>query len=145
MPQRLQSLRCPSAHPDMPEAQVLGVVSRNADQPRLVYLNERVPAVREILTQAAPAASGEIFRLSAPCEQSKCIHFDGAHCQLAARIVEILPQVTEKLPPCTIRRTCRWYQQEGPAACFRCPQVVTLNVQVDERMKRVAGSPPRPG
>jgi hypothetical protein len=70
------------------------------------------------------------------------VHFDGARCQLAARIVEMLPEVTESLPPCTIQPTCRWYRQEGRAACFRCPQVVTLNVQVDDRMKRVAGTPP---
>lgn len=142
MAQRLEPLRCPSAQPGMPQAEVLGVISRNADEPRVVYLNERILAAPEILAQAAPAAPGEIFRLSAQCEQSKCIHFDEGRCQLAARIVEMLPEVTETLPPCTIRRTCRWYQQEGRAACVRCPQVVTLNVQVEERVKRVAGTPP---
>jgi hypothetical protein len=74
VPQRLdQPLRCPSAQPGMPEAQILGVVSRDADEPRLAYLNERIPATPELLAQAAPAAPGEVFRLAARCEQSKCI------------------------------------------------------------------------
>ena len=127
MPQPLDPpLRCPSAQPGMPDAQILGIISRDADGPRLAYLNERIPATPELLAQAAPADPREIFRLAARCEQSKCVHFDGARCQLATRIVEMLPEVTGSLPPCTIRRTCRWYQQEGRAACFRCPQVVTL-------------------
>jgi hypothetical protein len=138
-------LRCPSAQPGMADAQILGVVSRDSGEPRLAYLNERIPAAPELLAQAAPADPREIFRLAARCEQSKCVHFDGARCQLATRIVEMLPEVTGSLPPCTIRRTCRWYQQEGRAACFRCPQVVTFNLQVDERMKRVAGVPPAAG
>jgi hypothetical protein len=35
--------------------------------------------------------------------------------------------VSESLPPCPIRRECRWWQQEGKAACMRCPQIITDN------------------
>jgi hypothetical protein len=137
-----RALNCPSAQPGMPDAQILGVVSGTVDEPRLAYLNERVPVTAEILEQASPAAPGEIFRVAARCEESKCIHFDGAHCQLAVRIVKMLPEVTESLPPCTIRPTCRWHQQEGRAACLRCPQIVTLNNNVDERLNLVANAMP---
>jgi hypothetical protein len=41
------------------------------------------------------------------------------------RVVEKLPAVAEDLPPCSIRRNCRWWQQEGKAACQRCPQIIT--------------------
>jgi uncharacterized paraquat-inducible protein A len=54
------------------------------------------------------------------------------------RIVEQLPTVTEALPPCAIRRDCRWWQQEGKAACMRCPQVVTDNYNASEQMRQAA-------
>jgi hypothetical protein len=136
-----EALLCPSAQPQMPDAQVLGVVSGGAGRPLVTYLSERVAATPELLAQAAPAAPGEVFRLAARCETSRCIHFDGQQCRLATRIVAMLPEVAENLPPCIIRKTCRWYRQEGRAACARCPQVVTRNDHPDERLKNVAGMP----
>jgi hypothetical protein len=135
-------LRCPSAQPGMADAQILGVVSGGAEEPRIAYLRDVVPATPEILDMAAPVAPTEVFRLAARCEEAKCTHFDGERCQLAVRIVAMLPEVTERLPPCMIRPTCRWYKQEGRSACLRCPQIVTLDVAADERRKRVAGALP---
>jgi hypothetical protein len=136
-----EALLCPSAQPEMADAQILGVISAGTDEPRVAYLNERVAVTPELLAQAAPAAPGEIFRLAARCETSRCTHFDGQQCRLATRIVEMLPEVADNLPPCIIRRSCRWYRQEGRAACARCPQVVTRNDYPDERLKNVAGMP----
>ena len=136
-----QPLRCPSAQPDMPEAQILGVVRSDTDEPRIAYLNEYVPATADILAEAAPVLPGQVLRLAARCETAKCTHFDGERCQLAVRIVDMLAPVTDHLPPCMIRKTCRWYAQEGRAACLRCPQVLTANTRDDEVVKRVAGAP----
>jgi hypothetical protein len=145
MSRRLEeALLCPSAQPEMPDAQILGVVSDDGNGPQVAYLRERVAATPDLLAQAAPAAPGEVFRLAARCETSKCTHFDGDRCQLATRIVAMLPEVAENLPPCIIRRSCRWYRQEGRAACNRCPQVVTRHDAPDEYLKKVAGVPPPP-
>ena len=145
MPSRSdEALLCPSAQPEMPDAQILGVVSAGTDEPRVVYLSERVAATPELLAQAAPAAPAEVFRLAARCETSRCTHFDGHQCRLATRVVEMLPEVADNLPPCIIRRSCRWYRQEGRAACARCPQIVTRNDHPDERLKNVAGMPVAP-
>ena len=130
---------CPSAQPGMADVRILGVAAGSSDQPRLAYLNEVVAATPEILAQAAPLNPSEIFRLAARCEASRCTHFDGERCQLATRVVKLLPQVAEKLPPCTIRPTCRWHQQEGAAACYRCPQVVTANSGASGLLQEVAG------
>jgi hypothetical protein len=135
------ALKCPSAQPGMGEVGVLGVVARDGAAPRLAYLEERVPVTPEILAAAAPAAVAEVFRLSARCEESKCTHFDGARCQLAVRITQMMPEVTATLPPCNIRRECRWFRQEGRAACLRCPQIVTGNPEANDRLKVVAGMP----
>jgi len=104
----------------MGDVQVLGVVSRDAEKPTLAYLDEPVTPNEEMLDLAAPLAISHVFRLSARCEESKCTHFDGARCQLAVRIAKLLPEVVDSLPACTIRPECRWFRQEGRAACLRC-------------------------
>ena len=134
------TLRCPSAQPGMADAQVLGVVSREGVEPRVEYVGGRVPATDAVLGLAAPRPPTEIFRLSARCEERRCTHFDGERCQLAVRIVGMLPEVTAWLPACNIRRGCRWYAQEGSAACLRCPQVVTSNAAASDLVATVAGA-----
>jgi hypothetical protein len=136
-----RALKCPSAQPGMGEVQVLGVVSRDAEAPRLAYLDQPMAATPEILELAAPVAVSEIFRLSARCEETKCMHFDGSRCQLAVRIAKLLPEAVDTLPACNIRPDCRWFRQEGRAACLRCPQIVTGNAEADDLLQRVAGMP----
>jgi hypothetical protein len=46
-----------------------------------------------------------------------------------------------QVPACNIRRDCRWFRQEGRAACQRCPQIATGNPEADERLKEFAGMP----
>jgi hypothetical protein len=133
-----KALLCPSAQPDMEGSRVLGVVGGTAEAPQLAYLNEHLGVSEEILASTAPVNPTQVFRFAARCEEKACRHFDGAKCQLATRIVQILPAVAEALPACLIRPTCRWYQQEGRAACMRCPQVVTERYEPPEDYKRAA-------
>jgi hypothetical protein len=134
---------CPSAQPDMENCRVLGVVQPAENgKSMMVYLNQILPATREVLAMAAPAQPTAIFRLAATCEESKCSHFDGKDCRLATRIVERMPEVVDVLPPCVIRKDCRWYFQEGGAACKRCPQVTTVNYEASEELQEIAGVGP---
>jgi hypothetical protein len=132
---------CPSAQPGMDQCRILGVVRRDGPAPMLEYLNQHVPAGEEVLAMAAPLKPTEVFRLAATCEEHKCPHFDGTDCRLASRIVQILPAVVDALPPCIIRKECRWYSQEGAAACKRCPEVTTVNYDLSPRMREVSGLP----
>lgn len=119
-------LSCPSAQPDMPGAQVLGVVERDAGgAPRLAYAAGHVPVTDAVLAATGPVPPTLVYRFAAGCAESKCQHFDGSACQLAARIARQLGPEVSALPACAIRKTCRWHAQEGAAACHRCPQVVT--------------------
>jgi hypothetical protein len=136
-----QPLKCPSAQPGMGDVQILGVISRDAEVPRLAYLDEAMPASPATLELAAPLDVSQVFRLSARCEEKKCTHFDGRDCQLAVRIAKLLPEVVDHLPPCNIRPDCRWFRQEGRAACVRCPQIVTGTHEADELLQQVAGVP----
>jgi hypothetical protein len=131
-------LLCPSAQPGMEGSRVLGVVSGTPESPMLAYLNERLDVSTELLASVAPAKPTQVFRFAAQCEEKGCCHFDGVNCRLATRIVQILPAVTEALPACLIRPDCRWYKQEGRAACMRCPQVVTETYKPGEDYRRAA-------
>ena len=128
----LEPLLCPSAQPEMKASRVIGLMEGTPEAPRLSYLDEPQAVTPELLALAAPLKPPEVFRFAAVCEESHCVHFDGKDCKLATRIVNILPAVTERLPTCRIRPECRWYQQEGKAACLRCPQVVTQDFSPTE-------------
>jgi hypothetical protein len=132
---------CPSAQPGMDQCRVLGVVCRDGQTPMLQYLNQPLLATPGVLATAAPLKPTEVFRLAATCAEHSCPHFDGADCRLAARIVRILPAAVDALPACLIRKDCRWYSQEGGAACKRCPAVTTVSYDLSPQSLEVSGLP----
>lgn len=133
-----RTLRCPSAQPGMAGLEVLGVQSGDEINPDVTYLNQRLAATEDILAMAAPVPASSVFRLSANCEQERCAHFDGHKCQLASRIVTKMARAVSKLPPCNIRKECRWFAQEGRSACYRCPNVSTLHVEPSVETAQIA-------
>jgi len=132
---------CPSAQPGMHQCRVLGVVEQQSETspPRIVYLNQILPATDDVLALSAPLKPTEVFRLSATCAEHKCPHFNGTDCRLATRVVEMLPPVVDCLPPCIIRKDCRWFSQEGAAACYRCPEITTVTYELSATTRAVSG------
>lgn len=116
---------CPSARPEGKNSAVFGVVAGTVDKPHVNYFRQPQPVTDELSLVTSPVKPTEVFRISAECTNNGCKHFDGQNCRLATRIANQLPVVTETLPPCPIRRDCRWWQQEGKSACMRCPQIIT--------------------
>jgi hypothetical protein len=133
-----QNTLCPSARPESANGVVFGIALGTATEPRISYLKKPLPITEELMAKAAPVTPSEIFRTAASCAESACQHFNGKDCRLVMRIVDKLPTVTSDLPPCSIRRDCRWWQQEGKAACMRCPQVVTDNYAPSEEFYQAA-------
>jgi hypothetical protein len=138
-----EALLCPSAQPEMLGSIIFGVVGGTVDEPRIGYLTDLQPVTPEVLALAREVKPTEVFRIAAPCANSGCTHFDGVGCRLAERVAQLLPRVTDKLPFCKIRRDCRWWRQEGVAACRRCPQVVTEVYWPTDLQMDVAGSDAR--
>lgn len=116
---------CPSAAPEMRGSRLLGVVLGNAGEPRVAYLRESYVIDISCLKLPEEVSPAQVFRFAAPCAGDRCRHFDGSTCTLARRIVESLPVVTEDLPICWARPSCRWWLQEGREACVRCPEIAT--------------------
>ena len=131
-------LRCPSAPWETSNAVVLGVVLGTVPEPRVTLLADPIPVDTGVIALAGEAPPTKVFRFAAACATHECRHFHSEKCQLAERIVANLPEVVSSLPPCRIRPTCRWWQQEGRAACVRCPQIVTYQDNPDERMRAAA-------
>lgn len=128
---------CPSANHKEVGAVLFAVVAGTPEKPEVAYLDATQPITAEILEMAGTVEPTEVFRFAAPCSKTGCQHFNGeqSSCQLAAKVVKLLPAAVNKLAPCPIRKTCRWWQQEGVAGCQRCPQVVTLNYAPSEAMR----------
>ena len=131
---------CPSAPPDVAGSIVIGVVGGTAEQPRVSYLAEPQPVTDAVLALADPVEPIEVFRFAAPCAQGACQYFDGSRCRLATRVVELLPATVQLMPPCRLRPSCRWWRQEGAAACLRCPQIVTKHHRPSDAVRRAAAA-----
>src|SRR5947209_20136313 len=134
---------CPSTGPDREGCVAFGVIGGTASEPRLRHLERPLPVTPELLSLSGPVRPTEVFRFAAPCARGECPNFRDDHCGLVTRIVRLLPAVVEAPPPCQIRPHCRWWHDEGIAACLRCPQVVTDNYNPSEAM-RLASDPSTP-
>jgi hypothetical protein len=79
------------------------------------------------------------FRFAAPCAAQGCGHWQAGgsgeasgQCGLIGRIRDHVaasgaaPDAPPGLQPCAIRARCRWWQQDGAAACAVCT-LVTYN------------------
>jgi hypothetical protein len=131
---------CPSSQADTEGAKVFGVVSGNLDTGMSVgYLTDAQPVTPDVVAASGAVKPSEVMRIASPCMGGGCVHFDGQNCQIAARMAALLDPVVRSLPRCAIRPTCRWFRQEGPAACVRCPQVVTDVRASTELQRQVAG------
>jgi len=104
-----KSTLCPSARENSPDSVIFGIAAGTVEEPRVAYLPEIQPVTDELLALAEPVTPTEVFRFAASCAEDKCAHFDGVNCRLAQRIVQGLPEVTDTLPPCRIRQSCRWW------------------------------------
>jgi hypothetical protein len=149
--QEHSELFCPSAPADADGGVLFGVVGGTVENPRVAYLAEPIPVRPEILELSEPARPNEVFRIGAPCAAEACQHYDGDRCSLVRQLVRDIAPVAESVPPCRLRPQCRWWHEEGPAACRRCPLVVTEQPNPSPEMRHAArpaaGTPaePRPG
>ena len=141
--QRSSPTLCPSAQPSMPGSMVFGVVAEPAapesgKPAHVLWLEHPVPVTDELLARTGSVPPTQVLRIAATCQEHLCCHFDGHDCNLASRLVQLMPAVDTSLPACRIRPDCRWFTQEGKAACLRCPQIVTYSVNPTPQLSRAA-------
>jgi hypothetical protein len=118
-----QNKTCPSSMGQV-GSNLLGVVNASGT---IGYFSEPVEVTPELLAGAGDFDTLERrFRFSNKCVQSGCKQWTGQECGVikAVLALENIPQ-NKELPDCSIRKTCRWYFQEGGAACNGCRYIVT--------------------
>lgn len=103
---------------------LIGVVDGEG---RVRYVSPALPLHDEFREDVRAVGNPEgRFRFSGPCVESGCSQWTGSRCGV---IDSLLDQVDVELDtvlrPCGIRRSCRWFDQSGAAACRVCPLVVT--------------------
>ncbi len=124
-----KALNCPSAPHQHPEASLFGVVLEDESGPRVSYLEKDARMPDRIDVNALGVDPGHALRFSAPCAKSSCGQWNDGGCRLGKDIAEKLAPVVDVAPACKLRATCRWFDENGVAACLRCPQVTTRVMQ----------------
>lgn len=124
----------------MEGARIIGAISGSSEAPIIAFLKPGVGIDLGIASRLGQLAATQVFRFAATCEEGRCAHFDGGKCKLANRIVGQLPDVVDVLPACQIRTTCRWYQEQGPSACRKCPQILTMIPKRPDALNRAAAT-----
>lgn len=134
----VDEILCPSAPAQAEDARIIGVIDRTANGPRVAYVAGEAPVDNDVLSSMHGVLIDQVLRTAAKCENGRCAHFDGTDCMLAKRIMQQMEPSESHLPACSIRRSCRWHQQEGAPACLRCSQVVTGYDRADQNLDAIA-------
>ena len=115
------ALTCPSSH-CAPGNLLIGIVSGDG---AIVPVRPPLP-VDETFVDGARQASERPpearFRFAGRCVTSSCRQWTGSRCSIGDIVAASRPD-PEPLQPCVIRPTCRWWLQNGPAACHGCTLV----------------------
>jgi len=117
---------------------LFAIVEGTAAAPRLRYLREPLPVIPSLLALAKPVAPTEVFRFAATCVEEACQHFAGGECALAEKVSRLVEGKDLGIRRCPIRPRCRWWRQEGVAACRRCQFVVTQSFAPSEELRSAA-------
>ncbi|MGO4290217.1 hypothetical protein [Chitinophaga sp. RAB17] len=75
----------------------------------------------------------QAFRFTNKCVEGACSQWTGKSCGVIEKLVTYLDSVPAKedLPRCPIRKSCRWFHQQGNGACKICVFVITEVTEQD--------------
>ncbi len=117
----LAARSCPSA-PATAGASLLGILGADG---KIHNLRTAIEVDQAFLDKAGERVEARM-RFTNRCETSGCMQWTGSRCGVIDRAMAMLstPEAAQ-LAPCTIRATCRWFDQSGPSACGTCAYIVT--------------------
>lgn len=107
-------------------AVVIGLLGADG---RLGYLRPAIPVDGRFVVSSPQHGDPESrFRFADNCARDACEHWSGKHCGLVEQLINSprahILEHAHDLPRCDIRASCRWFAQDGRAACTVCPAVV---------------------
>ena len=119
---------CPSVTGEAADARIIGHVGAGGVVAAIPTPIPLTPAMRASL---GPRPE-RMFRLAGTCSEERCANWQNASCGLIGRMRDLrdpggntdADAAPATLARCGIRQDCRWWLQDGPAACRVCPRVV---------------------
>jgi hypothetical protein len=124
--ERGEGSTCPSVTSEAKDPIIIGFIGANGV---VANIPTPIPLTQEMQNDIGTQAE-RVFRLAGACLESKCSNWENQACGLIGRMRQVLDRLQiaiepmDKVQPCGIRRTCRWWQQAGPDACRVCPHVI---------------------
>ena len=117
------SALCPSGK-CAPGAKLMGIVQEDG---RIGYLGQPLEVDDQFVERAHEGRMPERrFRFVNPCAEGGCHQWTGTRCGVIDKVMtELEGHEAEALPRCGIRPHCRWFAQNGAAACSVCALVIT--------------------
>jgi hypothetical protein len=104
-------------------AMLLGVINESG---KAEILEHPLTVTKSFLELANAGRSPEKrFRFANRCVESGCTQWTGSRCGVIDNIIQQINADVDKIPNCSIRSTCRWFDQAGYKACKSCTYVVT--------------------
>lgn len=116
-----EELLCPS-YQCVSGAQLIGIAQANQ---QIEFIGNPIRIDRQFVKIAQEGRPPETrFRFAKKCGKSICANWAGGHCGLIAELRDNREGLGGELPNCGIRDRCRWYAEQGAAACDICPNIV---------------------
>ena len=126
-------LDCPSIHPHLARS-VIGVYAN--DERKVRFVSEELPVPVTLGRIIEPHALALRARFAGRCITSGCTHWTGTGCRLGQVVAEVGTEINGQLPPCSIRKTCRWFIENGASACSPCQHLRYLHMADRESVER---------
>jgi hypothetical protein len=120
-------LDCPSMLPGLARG-VIAKVVRNDE--RLRFLAEEIPVPAALPLAVDSETVLKRARFVGACRTDECGHWTGVTCRLGHAIASVEIQSSSKVAPCAIRSSCRWFKENGSAACAPCQHVRYVPIEV---------------
>jgi hypothetical protein len=119
-----KTILCPSSRAQT-GARLLGIRQEDGS---IAILPEPLKIDESFIDLSNQVASAERqFRFTNKCVESGCKQWTGQRCGVADNLIHASQsmKLEHTLQECGIRLQCRWYKQNGEAACKICPLVIT--------------------
>ena len=114
--------------PSYPQQAASLEIGRMGSDGRIVFHDfpvDLLPTERAKVAQLRTDTDPEA-RFAGPCVQTACVHWRGV-CRLGQFVTE---GSTGEGQPCSIADRCRWFSENGPSVCQRCPVVTYRPEQI---------------
>jgi len=94
---------CPSVTGEAPDAQIIGFIGADGV---VANIPTQIPLTDEMRASIGPQPE-RIFRLAAPCTQSKCVNWENQACALIGRMRQQVDQLKRAPAPVADSRAAR--------------------------------------